>query len=102
MKTYGGMKIQFRILNLMPWPVYPLGKNLSFHQKEGWVDPRASLGMVVGRKNPRPCQELNPSSSLVDMTEVPQLLPFPQGGETRIECLFMHAWIISMEFTVAL
>jgi hypothetical protein len=48
------------------------------HCIEGWVGPRARLGMVVKRKIPGPCRELNPghpACSLVTiLTELFQLL----------------------------
>jgi len=89
MKINGGVNLQFHVIltsaldgsegiSFASWLLYSQGKRHSTHWTGGQMGSRASLNVVVKRKNPCPCWEPNPGnpahSSITILTELPQLL----------------------------
>jgi len=76
MKTYWGVKVLLHAplnsaLDGGEWSVSrpgrftPRERDPGTHWKGGWVGPGIILDMVVKRKIPSPCQELNPGTPLI-------------------------------------
>jgi hypothetical protein len=68
------------MVTFMPWPLYPMERDPGTHCIGSWVGPRAVLEMVVKRKFPSPCQELNPRT----LTVQPVAQQYTDGAITSL------------------
>jgi hypothetical protein len=53
------------MVSFTPQPLYPQGRAPGTHWIGGWVGPRTVLDVMVKRKIPSPCPELNPRTLII-------------------------------------